>query len=114
MVLVYFSDRDYQFARLDIELAGPEGLVQPELFQCDFAASLRFSLIFTAFVSIYLDCRFGSAMFEFDLHSHCPAFSEVVSEVQCDMGKVETAMRFVVLIGFRITVAVEMLAIEIP
>lgn len=92
MVLVYFTDRDDDFARLDIELAAPESFVQPELFQGDFSASFHLCLVLSAFVGIDFDCRFGSPMFKLDFHSHGPTLSEVVSEVQGYVREVESAM----------------------
>ena len=63
VVLVYFTDRNDDFARLYIELAAPESFVQPELFQSDLSASLYLCLVLSAFVGIDFDCRFGSSMF---------------------------------------------------
>lgn len=112
-MLVYLSYRDYQFSRLHIEPPVREGLVDPELLESDFSALFSLCLILTAFICINLYSRFGTSMFKFDFHPHCPASSEVISEIQCDVRKVEPAVRFVIFVGERITVTVEMLTVEV-
>ena len=110
---VYFSDRDDNLTSLDVELTSPESLVDPELLQGNLAAALCLSLVFATLVSINLYGILRAAMLKLNLHTHGPSMSEVIAQVKGDVWQVEASVAIVILIGGRVTVAVEVLAVEV-
>ena len=100
-------------AGLDVELAAGKGFVYPELLQRNLAATFCLCLIFAAFVGINLYGALCAAVLKLYLHAHCPSVAEVVAEVQRNVWQVEASVAGVVLVCVGVTVAVEMLTVEV-
>ena len=85
-----------------------ESLLNPELFQLNFAAFLCFVLEFYGLIGFIFYGSSGATMLKFDLRTHGPAFTEVVSEIDNSVRNVETPMTWVFLVRTwrRITIAV--------
>ena len=102
----------YDMTHADVELALPEGFLQPELLQLNFTTFLYFAFPFAAFLVFALIGRAGTAVFEFNLRTHRPTLAEVITEIDHHVRKRELAMAWIVLIFSGIHVAVYIITIE--
>ena len=113
VVGIDFADRDDDLACLDIELAAPEGLVNPELLKRYLTAALGLGLVFSALIGVDFHGALGASMLKLDFHSHGPTTAKIVAEVKGDMGKVKAAVAVVIPVGGGVAIAVEVLAVEV-
>ena len=113
MIGIDLANRNDDFTSLDIELATPESFVKPELLKGNLTTTLCLSLVFTTFISIDFYGILSSTMLELNFHSHGPTLSEIIAQIKGYVWQVETAMAIVILISGRVSVTVEMLAIEV-
>ena len=103
---------DY-FTGLDVELAFPELLVDPELLDVHLAAFFHLGFIFSGFLGLYLHGGAIATMLKLYLGTQCPSLAEVVAEVQTYVWQVDASMALVVGLVLGFLIAVETLTVKI-
>ena len=69
----------YHVASADVHLAAPEGFLQPELFQGDFAATLDLLFELAGLFLLDFHCRLYTAVLELNLRVETPAVPEIIA-----------------------------------
>ena len=88
-------------------------LLYPELLQLYLAALLGFLFPLTAFLVFLLVGDARATVLKFYLRAQCPAFAEIIPQPDHGMRYVETPVRGIVLMFFRLTVATHVVAVEV-
>ena len=113
VVGIGITDRHDDFSCLNVELPAPKGFVYPKLLDVHLSTFLYFCFVFASLFCLNLNGRTRAAMLELNLAAHRPALTEVIADVQANVGQVETSVAFVVLVVLRHLVAIEALAVEV-
>ena len=90
-----------------------EFFINPELFKSNLTTFFCLCFIFTRFVGIQFDSRFSSAMFKFNLTSHGPTMTEIITDIYCYVRQIESAVTVIVLMILRACVPIYIITIEI-
>ena len=102
----------YDMTYADVSPTGKR-LLYPELLQLNLAALLGFLFPLTAFLVFLLVGDARATVLKFYLRAQRPAFAEIIPQPDHGMRYVETPVRGVVLMFFRLTVAAHVVAVEI-
>lgn len=76
-----------------------EGLLNPELFEGHFAATLNLAFVFAAFAFFYLDSTLRTTVFKFYLAAHRPTFTKVIAQHNDHMRQVDTPVALGIFVG---------------
>ena len=110
--MVQSSDGDDQVANPKVQRR-KEAFLEPELFELHFSAFFHLAFPFSGLGKLLFDRRTRSAVLEFNLCLHGPAFPEVVAQIDDGMGNVEAAVRRLVGIRLGPGITVDIVRVEI-
>ncbi len=110
--IVGLSYRHHDVTHTDVE-ALAERLLEPELFECHFAAAFDLVFEFAGLFCLNFHGYFAAAMLKLDFATHAPTLAEVVAQVDDDMGQVDATMALGVFVPLGMGIAEHVVAIKV-